>query len=217
MKQRWVPAVLVAVVGGAVLSGCGTTQANSPTAESSTGAGNSSPSGAYGALGVSSGDQPSTAAGPNATPQKSTASPNPTHSASSTPSAPKPQNVNSAATVATSPGSGLSGGTNFTVPAIPGNNVVSAWGSYRKLNAERVQVSICAKQTGTAFSVGALALAYNTSGATKNLGAVVLTGPGQTSCGTMTFLFYSAHLTVHAFIGGNNGTITTTGPVLNLY
>jgi hypothetical protein len=103
------------------------------------------------------------------------------------------------------------------VPAIPGNNVVSAWGSYRKLNAERVQVSICAKQTGTAFSVGALALAYNTAGATKNLGAVVLTGPGQTSCGTMTFLFYSAHLTVHSFIGGNNGTISTTGPVLNLY
>jgi hypothetical protein len=110
-----------------------------------------------------------------------------------------------------------SGGTSFTVPAIPGNNIVSAYGSYTKINAERVKVSICAKQTGTAFSVGALALAYNTAGASKNVGAVVLTGPGNTSCGTITFLFYSAHLRVHAFIGGNNGMITTTGPVLDIY
>jgi hypothetical protein len=103
------------------------------------------------------------------------------------------------------------------VPPIPGDNVVSAWGSYTTINAARVKVTICAKQTGTAFSVGALALAYNTSGASKNVGAVVLTGPGNTSCGTITFLFYSAHLKVHAFIGGNNGMIANTGPVLTLY
>ena len=101
------------------------------------------------------------------------------------------------------------------MPAIPGDNVVTAYGSYTK-SSERVKVTICAKQTGTAFSVGALALAYNTSGASKNIGAVVLTGPGTSSCGTITFLFYTAHLKVHSFIG-NHGYITKTGPVLTLY
>lgn len=108
-----------------------------------------------------------------------------------------------------------SGTQTFAVPAISGDNVVSAYGSYAKTDA-RVKVTVCAKQTGKAFSVGAIALAYNASGASKNIGAVVLTGPGTSSCGTTTFLFYTAHLKVHAFIG-NNGTIVKTGPVLTLY
>ena len=103
------------------------------------------------------------------------------------------------------------------MPSVAGDNVVSAYGSYTKINAEKVKVTVCAKQTGTAYSVGAIALAYNTSGASKNVGAVVLIGPGNTSCGTITFLFYSAHLKVHAFVGGNNGVIAKTGPVLTLY
>jgi hypothetical protein len=102
------------------------------------------------------------------------------------------------------------------VPAIPGDNVVTAYGTYTKIGTARVKVSVCAKQTGTAFSVGAIALAYNSSGATKNVGAVVLTGPGHTECVSTTFLFYTAHLKVHAFIG-NNGTIVKTGPVETLY
>ena len=110
---------------------------------------------------------------------------------------------------------GSSGTQSFTVPAIPGDNVVTAYGSYAKMGA-RVKVTVCAKQTGKAFSVGAIALAYNTSGASKNIGAVVLTGPGNTECGTITFLFYTAHLTVHSFIG-DHGTIVKTGPVLALY
>ena len=101
------------------------------------------------------------------------------------------------------------------MPAIPGDNVVTAWGSYTKMGA-RVKVTVCAKQTGTAFSVGAVAYAYNASGASKNIGAVVLTGPGNTECGTTTFLFYTAHLKVHSFIG-NHGNIVKTGPVLALY
>ncbi len=101
------------------------------------------------------------------------------------------------------------------MPAIPGDNVVSAYGSYAKTGA-RVKVTICAKQTGKAFSVGAIALAYNSSGDSKNIGAVILTGPGNSSCSSITFLFYTAHLTVHSFIG-NNGTIVKTGPVLSLY
>jgi hypothetical protein len=102
------------------------------------------------------------------------------------------------------------------LPAVSGDNVVSAYGSYAKSGA-RVKVTVCAKQTGKAFSVGAVAYAYNTSGADKNIGATILTGPGNSSCVTNTFLFYTAHLKVHAFIGGSGGTIIKTGETLTLY
>jgi len=102
------------------------------------------------------------------------------------------------------------------VPAIPGDNVVTAWGSYTKMGTARVKVTMCAKQTGTAFSVGAIALVYDASGASKNIGAVVLTGPGTTSCVAMTFILYTAHLKVHAFIG-DHGNIVETGPVQAIY
>jgi hypothetical protein len=110
-----------------------------------------------------------------------------------------------------------SGTDNFTVPAIPGDNVVTGWGSYTKIGTARVKVTMCAKQTGTAFSVGAVALAYSASGASHNLGATILTGPGNTTCVTTTFILYTAHLKVHAFIGGDHGTIVKTGPVLTIY
>jgi hypothetical protein len=91
------------------------------------------------------------------------------------------------------------------VPAIPGDNVVTAWGSYTKIGTARVKVTMCAKQTGTAFSVGAVALVYSASGTSKNIGATILTGPGNTSCVMNTFILYTAHLKVHAFIGGRTG------------
>jgi hypothetical protein len=103
------------------------------------------------------------------------------------------------------------------VPAIPGDNVVSAYGSYSKIGTARVKVTMCAKQTGNAFAVGALALLYSASGSSQNLGATILTGPGQSACAVNTFILYTAHLTVHAFIGGSHGTIIKTGPVLTLY
>ena len=115
-----------------------------------------------------------------------------------------------------SPTSTSSGTHSFTVPAIPGDNVVTAWGSYTKTGTSVVKVSMCAKQTGTASSVGAIALVYKTSGASSNIGAVVLTGPGNTSCVSTTFILYTAHLKVHAFIG-DHGTIIKTGPVLTIY
>lgn len=102
------------------------------------------------------------------------------------------------------------------MPAIPGDNVVTAYGSYTKIGTARVKVTVCARQTGKAFSVGAVALAYTASGASKNIGAVVLTGPGNTECGSITFILYTAHLKVHAFIG-DHGMIVKTGPVLTLY
>jgi hypothetical protein len=130
-----------------------------------------------------------------------------------TPAAPK-----ASAPPASTPPTGSSGGTvSFTVPAISGDNIVSASGSYEKIGTARVKVSVCAKQTGAAFSVGAVAYAYDSSGAAKNIGAVVLTGNGTTQCVSITFLFYTAHLKVHAFIGGSGGTIIKTGPTLNLY
>jgi hypothetical protein len=101
------------------------------------------------------------------------------------------------------------------VPAISGDNVVTAWGSYTKMGA-RMKVTVCTKQTGSAYSVGVLALAYNTSGASQKIGAVILTGPGITSCGTRTFIFYTAHLKVHSFIG-DHGYIVKTGPVRSLF
>jgi hypothetical protein len=103
------------------------------------------------------------------------------------------------------------------VPAIPGDNVVTAYGSYTKIGTARVKVTMCAKQTGAAFSVGAIALVYSASGASQNIGATILTGPGDTTCVSRTFFLYTAHLKVHAFIGGSNGTIVKTGPVLTLY
>jgi hypothetical protein len=103
------------------------------------------------------------------------------------------------------------------VPAIPGDDVVSAYGSYEKLGTARVKVTMCAKQTGTAFSVGAIALVYDSSGASQNIGATILTGPGNSTCVSNTFILYTAHLKVHAFIGGSNGTIEKTGPVLSIY
>ena len=110
-----------------------------------------------------------------------------------------------------------SGADSFTVPAIPGDNVVTAWGSYTKIGTARVKVTMCAKQTGAAFSVGTQALVYNSSGASQNIGATILTGPGNTTCVSETFILYTAHLKVHAFIGGSHGTIAQTGPVLTIY
>jgi hypothetical protein len=103
------------------------------------------------------------------------------------------------------------------VPSIPGDNVVSAYGSYEKIGTARVKVTMCAKQTGTAFSVGAIALVYSASGSSQNIGATILTGPGNSSCVSNTFILYTAHLKVHAFIGGSKGTIIKTGPVLTIY
>jgi hypothetical protein len=103
------------------------------------------------------------------------------------------------------------------VPPIPGDNVVTAYGSYAKIGTARVKVTMCAKQTGTAFSVGAIALVYSASGSSQNIGATILTGPGNSTCVSNTFILYTAHLKVHAFIGGSNGTIVKTGPVLTIY
>lgn len=201
MRKYRIPVVLFAVaIGGAGLSACGG-GSSTPAASGPTGSGSLSA--------TSSG---SGSSAPATGPSGSATTPPATSSGPASSSTNKP--VAAATGTAAQPTSGT---VSFTVPAIPGDNVVIAHGSYTKLGSSRVKVQICATQTGTAYAVGAIALAYNSSGASKNVGATVLPGAGKTQCGTITFLFYTAHLTVHAFIGGSNGTIVKTGPVKNIY
>jgi hypothetical protein len=199
MRKYRIPAVLIAVaIGGAGLSACGG-GSNTPAAADS----GSNPASLSATATASSGSAaPST--GSATTPAGSTSA---------------PQNSSTNKPVAAPTGTATqstSGTVSFTVPAIPGDNVVSAHGTYTKLGTSRVKVTICATQTGSAYAVGALALAYNSSGASKNVGAVVLPDAAKTQCGTMIFLFYTAHLKVHAFIG-KNGNIIKTGPVRTIY
>jgi hypothetical protein len=198
-----VPAVIIAaVIGGAGLTACAASGSNPSAVASATASG-----GSAAALSAAPGSSPTPAT-----------SPTHMHSAAAKPSVTAMASVHpkSSPHATSSPTNTSSGTHNFTVPAIPGDNVVTAWGSYTKTGTARVKVTMCAKQTGTAFSVGALALVYNASGASKNIGAVVLTGPGTTSCVAMTFILYTAHLKVHAFIG-DHGNIVKTGPVLTIY
>ena len=208
MGKCRIPAAIIAVIiGGAGLTACGASGSSSsaavsaassdPPAASPTSAltdtPSASPTGVHSSAARSS--STATASAKSATSTRATSSPHATSSSSST----------------------SSGTHNFTVPAIPGDDIVSGYGSYTKIGTARVKVTMCAKQTAAAFSVGTQALVYNSSGASQNLGAVILTGPGDPTCVTETFLFYTAHLKVHAFIGGSQGTIAKTGPVLTLY
>jgi hypothetical protein len=208
-----VPAVIIAaVIGGAGLTACAASPAN-PAAASSAATSAAATQAATPAA------TPTLTPGPSPTPA---ASPTKLHSAAAEPSATATHAQNSPHATTSpsptkSPTKAASGTHDFTVPAIPGDNVVSAYGSYTLIGTARVKVTMCAKQTGSAFSVGAIALAYDSSGASQNIGATILTGPGNSSCVNTTFILYTAHLKVHAFIGGSNGTIIKTGPVLTLY
>ena len=208
MRTCRVPAVIIAaVIGGAGLTAC---------------AGSGSVPSAASSAPPTSAPAAALTATPRALPS---ASPTHRHSAAADPSvtaraSARPTSSRHATASpheSSSSGSTTSGTHNFTVPAIPGDNVVAGWGSYTKIGTARVKVTMCAKQTGAAFSVGAIALVYSASGASQNIGATILTGPGNTTCVTNTFILYTAHLRVHAFIGGGNGTIVKTGPVLTLY
>ena len=214
MRICRIPAVIIAVViGGTGLTACAASGSN-PSAVASTAASSATPgSSPTSALTDTPGSAPTPATSPTHM-HSAAAKPSVTAMASVRPKSSPHATTSPRAT--SSPTNTSSGTHNFTVPAIPGNNVVTAWGSYTKTGTARVKVTICAKQTGTAFSVGALALVYDASGASKNIGAVVLTGPGTTSCVAMTFLLYTAHMSVHAFIG-DHGNIVKTGPVLTIY
>jgi hypothetical protein len=215
MRMCRVPAVIIAaVIGGAGLTACAASGLHPSAVASAAASG-----GSAAALSATPGSSPTSAltGTPGSAPTPAT-SPTHKHSAAAKPSVTaRASDRPTTSPHATSSQTSTSSGThNFTVPAIPGDNVVAAWGSYTKVGTARVKVTMCAKQTGTAPSVGAIALVYKASGASKNIGAVVLTGPGNTICVGMTFVFYTAHLKVHAFIG-DHGNITKTGPVRTIY
>jgi hypothetical protein len=217
MRMYGVPAVIIAaVVGGASLTACAASGSTPPGAASAA-----APSGSAALAGAPTSaltGTPGSSATPAASPTHKRAAATKHSVTAMAPAGPTSSPHASDSPHATSSPANTSSGTdNFTVPAIPGDNVVAGWGSYTKIGTARVKVTMCAKQTGTAFSVGAVALAYSASGASQNLGATILTGPGNTTCVTTTFILYTAHLKVHAFIGGDHGTIVKTGPVLTIY
>jgi len=207
MLKCRIPAVIIAVaIGGAGLAACGSS-ASSSTAAAAASASSASPA----ASPSTSSPTPSPTQTHSAAAKTSSAAEDPPTEGATHSTAPLPHKATSA------PASTTSGTHDFTVPVIAGNNIVTGHGSYTKNGTVSVKVTICAQQTGAAFSVGTEALAYNSSGGSQNLGAVILTGPGAPTCVSQTIPFYTAHLKVHAFIGGSKGTIAETGPVLTLY
>ena len=204
MRMCRVPAVIIAVViAGVGLTACGASGSPSAVPSADVTSGSASATGPAAAPTSALASTP----GSSPTPAASQTHTNPAASPSVTPSSHP-----TASSTHTSSGAG-----NFTVPAIPGDDVVTAYGSYTKIGTARVKVTICAKQTGAAFASGAIALVYSASGSSKNIGATLQNGPGDSACVSSTFILYTAHLKVHAFIGGSNGTIAKTGPVLTVY
>jgi len=112
----------------------------------------------------------------------------------------------------------------FTVPTMTHHNIVTGWGTYQKINALRVRVHVCAKQTGgqfagggPTFAVGAVVVVSNAAGATKNVGAVIINGHrGSNVCANLTFTFFSAHLKVYTF-AGNRGRILAKSAIKKIY
>ena len=85
--------------------------------------------------------------------------------------------------------------------SFPSHGGISSWGTYKK-TSKGIYVNVCAKDTGSAFAVGAVVVATNSSGSRSgNLGAVAM-GHGTTTCrfGTIPF---SSHLKTYV-IGWNS-------------
>jgi homoaconitase/3-isopropylmalate dehydratase large subunit len=89
--------------------------------------------------------------------------------------------------------------------AFPSHSGVSAWGTYKK-TSKGIYVNVCAKDTGSAFAVGAVVVATNSSGSRQgNLGAVAM-GHGTTQCRFGT-IRYSSHLKTYLIGYTSHGTI----------
>jgi hypothetical protein len=103
---------------------------------------------------------------------------------------------------------------NFTVPNVGG---VKAWGSYDKINAFRVKVTICTQRTSGSGWVGAEAFAYNSNYSQKVAIAAVVgpETPGSKSCGSANLL-ETSHLKVFTFLG-SNGRIVKKSSLKSIY
>ena len=89
--------------------------------------------------------------------------------------------------------------------SFPTHSGISAWGTY-KVTSKGIYVNACAKETGSAFAVGAVVVATNSSGSRSgNLGSVAM-GHGTTQCrfGTIP---YNSHLETYVIGYTNHGTI----------
>jgi hypothetical protein len=89
--------------------------------------------------------------------------------------------------------------------SFPGHSGISAWGNYKK-TSKGIYVNVCAKDTGSAFAVGAVVVATNSSGSrSSNLGAVAM-GHNASQCrfGTIP---YSSHLKTYLISYNSNGTV----------
>ena len=102
----------------------------------------------------------------------------------------------------------------FTIPAA--SSAVKGWGTYDRLNAFRVKVTICSQKKSGSW-VGAEAIAYsaNYKSHSEIAGVVGPDTPGQKSCGT-AYLLNTAHLKVYTFIG-NNGRIVKKSKLKTIY
>ena len=90
--------------------------------------------------------------------------------------------------------------------SFPSHTGISAWGNYKK-TSKGIYVNVCAKDTGSAFAVGAVVVGTNSSGShSRNLGAVAF-GHGTTQCryGTIP---YSSHLKTYVITYNNRGYVT---------
>jgi hypothetical protein len=89
--------------------------------------------------------------------------------------------------------------------AFPGHSGISAWGNYHK-TSKGIYVNVCSKDTKSAFAVGAVVVATNSSGSkSSNLGAVAM-GHNAQQCrfGTIP---YSSHLKTYVIGYTSHGTI----------
>ena len=99
--------------------------------------------------------------------------------------------------------------------AFPGHSGISAWGTYKK-TSKGIYVDVYAKDTGSAFAVGAVVVGTNSNGSrSSNLGAVAMGhGVTQFRFGTIR---YSSHLKTYLIGYTSHGTIAFKTSVKNLF
>ncbi len=90
--------------------------------------------------------------------------------------------------------------------SFPSHSGISAWGNYKK-TSKGIYVNVCAKDTGSAFAVGAVVVGTNANGSRQdNLGAVAF-GHGTTQCRFGT-IRYSSHLKTYLITYNSHGYIS---------
>ena len=99
--------------------------------------------------------------------------------------------------------------------AFPSHSGISAWGTYKK-TSKGIFVDVYAKDTGSAFAVGAVVVGTNSNGSrSSNLGAVAMGhGVTQFRFGTIR---YSSHLKTYLIGYTSHGTIAFKTSVKNLF